>query len=206
MVGDIEDPRRVEPAYLLDDRAMLEGWLEFHRITLLLKCEGLDDAARKRRPVQTSLLSLHGLVRHMAEVERNWFRRVLLRDASDTVDLFKRRPRRQRACSRSTTPTGRPTSPPGTASATPAAGLLPHITWQTPALRRGEPVLPALDIHPHDRGIRPPQWPRRPHPGDGRRLRRLVGAVAGPALDGFLPSTGGRRLCRRRPRFARSAA
>ncbi len=82
MVGDIEDPRRVEPAYLLDDRAMLEGWLEFHRMTLVLKCEGLDDAARKRRPVETSLLSLHGLVRHMAEVERNWFRRVLLRDAS----------------------------------------------------------------------------------------------------------------------------
>ena len=33
---------------------MLEGWLEFHRITLLLKCEGLDDAQRKRRPIPTS--------------------------------------------------------------------------------------------------------------------------------------------------------
>ena len=61
---------------------MLEAWLEFHRTTLLLKCEGLDDAARKQRPVPTSNLSLHGLVRHMGEVERNWFRRVLLRDAS----------------------------------------------------------------------------------------------------------------------------
>jgi uncharacterized damage-inducible protein DinB len=82
MVGDIEDPRRAEPPFLLDDRAMLEGWLEFHRMTLELKCEGLDDSARKRRPVETSLLSLHGLVRHMAEVERNWFRRALLSDAS----------------------------------------------------------------------------------------------------------------------------
>jgi uncharacterized damage-inducible protein DinB len=82
MVGDIEDRRRVEPTYELDDRDMLEGWLEFHRMTLLLKCEGLDDTARKRRPVETSLLSLHGLVRHMAEVERNWFRRALLREAS----------------------------------------------------------------------------------------------------------------------------
>jgi uncharacterized damage-inducible protein DinB len=82
MVGDIEDPRRVEPPYILDDREMLEGWLEFHRTTLLLKCEGLDDAGRKRRPVETSLLSLHGLVRHMSEVERNWFRRTLLRDAA----------------------------------------------------------------------------------------------------------------------------
>ena len=57
---------------------MLERWLEFHRMTLLVKTEGLDDETRKSRPVATSLLSLHGLVRHMAEVERNWFRRVLL--------------------------------------------------------------------------------------------------------------------------------
>ena len=79
-VQDLQDPRRVEPTYLLGERDMLEGWLEFHRTTLLLKCEGLDDAARKSRPVPTSLLSLHGLVRHMAEVERSWFRRCLLRE------------------------------------------------------------------------------------------------------------------------------
>jgi uncharacterized damage-inducible protein DinB len=77
MVEDLEDPRRQEPSFVLDDRPMLEAWLEFHRTTLLLKCEGLDDAGRKRRPVATSLLSLHGLLRHMAEVERNWFQRVL---------------------------------------------------------------------------------------------------------------------------------
>ncbi len=80
MVEDIQDSRRTEPPYVLDERAMLEGWLEFHRTTLLFKCEGLDDAQRKARPVPTSLLSLHGLVRHMAEVERNWFRRALLDD------------------------------------------------------------------------------------------------------------------------------
>ncbi len=78
MVGELEDPRRTEPAGLLGEREMLEGWLEFHRVTLQLKCEGLDDAQRKARPVPTSLLSLHGLVRHMAEVERHWFRQVLL--------------------------------------------------------------------------------------------------------------------------------
>ena len=80
MVDDIDDPRRQEPAFGLDERAMLEAWLEFHRTTLLLKCEHLDDAERKRRPVPTSMLSLHGLLRHMAEVERNWFRCVLLRE------------------------------------------------------------------------------------------------------------------------------
>jgi uncharacterized damage-inducible protein DinB len=87
MVEDIEDPRRHEPPYILGERAMLEAWLEFHRTTLLLKCEGLDDAGRKSRPVPTSLLSLHGLVRHMAEVERGWFRRVLLAD-SDAPRIF----------------------------------------------------------------------------------------------------------------------
>jgi hypothetical protein len=61
----------------LSDREMLAAWLEFHRTTLLLKVEGLDDQTRKRRPVATSSLSLHGLVRHMGEVERSWFRRVL---------------------------------------------------------------------------------------------------------------------------------
>jgi hypothetical protein len=81
MVEDLSDPRRTEPAFVASERVMLEAWLEFHRTTLLLKCEGLDDAGRKRRPVATSKLSLHGLVRHMAEVERNWFRRVLLKDA-----------------------------------------------------------------------------------------------------------------------------
>jgi len=80
MVEDLEDSRRVEPPFVLDERAMLEAWLEFHRTTLLLKCEGLDNLKRKDRPVPTSKLSLHGLVRHMAEVERNWFRRVLLRE------------------------------------------------------------------------------------------------------------------------------
>jgi uncharacterized damage-inducible protein DinB len=80
MVEDLVDPRRQEPPYVLGERDMLEAWLEFHRTTLVLKCEGIDDADRKRRPVPTSLLSLHGLLRHMAEVERNWFHRVLLEE------------------------------------------------------------------------------------------------------------------------------
>jgi uncharacterized damage-inducible protein DinB len=77
MVDDIEDPRRRDPTGVAPEREMLEAWLEFHRVTLLLKCEGVDEASLKLRPVGTSNLSLHGLVRHMAEVERNWFQRVL---------------------------------------------------------------------------------------------------------------------------------
>jgi hypothetical protein len=89
MIEDIADPRRTEPPYVLDERAMLEAWLEFHRATLLLKCEELDDEARKARPIATSNLSLHGIVRHMAEVERNWFRRALSCD-HDAPFLFRR--------------------------------------------------------------------------------------------------------------------
>jgi uncharacterized damage-inducible protein DinB len=87
VVEDLVDERRTEPPYLLADREMLEAWLEFHRATLLLKCEGLTDEQRKARPVSTSSLSLHGLVRHMAEVERNWFQRVLL-SAPDTPHIW----------------------------------------------------------------------------------------------------------------------
>ena len=61
---------------------MLEGWLRFHRATLRWKCEGLEPAQLRERSVPPSTMSLHGLVRHMAEVERSWFQRALAeRDA-----------------------------------------------------------------------------------------------------------------------------
>jgi len=84
---ELKDPRRQEPSYLLGEREMLEAWLEYHRTTLLIKCEGLSDAERKSRPISTSKLSLHGLVRHMAEVERSWFRRTLLSE-SDAPSIW----------------------------------------------------------------------------------------------------------------------
>jgi len=57
-----------------DERAMLEGWLDLHRQTLLVKCAGLTAGQLKQRAVEPSTLSLLGLLRHMAEVERGWFR------------------------------------------------------------------------------------------------------------------------------------
>ncbi|CAL9315526.1 DinB family protein [Streptomyces sp. SudanB66_2053] len=68
--------QRTEPAQNADERTMLEGWLDYHRATLALKCEGLTDEQLRTAPVAPSELSLMGLVRHMAEVERSWFRRV----------------------------------------------------------------------------------------------------------------------------------
>ncbi|WP_285758194.1 DinB family protein [Nocardiopsis ansamitocini] len=60
-----------------DERATLEGWLDFHRQTLAVKCAGLDNERSRRAAAPPSPITLLGLVRHMAEVERNWFRRIL---------------------------------------------------------------------------------------------------------------------------------
>ncbi len=57
------------------EREMLEAWLDFHRETLLWKCSGLTVDQLRRRVVGPSNLSLLGLVRHMTDVERIWFRR-----------------------------------------------------------------------------------------------------------------------------------
>ncbi len=67
-------PMRPEPPTVADERATLVGFLEFQRATLAAKCMGLNDAQLRARAVEPSNLSLLGLVRHMAEVERGWFR------------------------------------------------------------------------------------------------------------------------------------
>ncbi|MBT3163905.1 DinB family protein [Streptomyces sp. Vc74B-19] len=74
------------------EREMLRAYLDHHRATLAMKCEGLTDEELRQRSMPPSTLSLLGLVRHMAEVERAWFRRVFQdNDApmvwSDTVDF-----------------------------------------------------------------------------------------------------------------------
>ena len=58
-----------------DERTMLEAWLDYHRATLLMKCAGLSDEQLKLRAAEPSTLSLLGLVRHLTDVERGWFRR-----------------------------------------------------------------------------------------------------------------------------------
>jgi len=68
------DPRMGGPS-LGDERATLVEFLRFQRLTLQVKCEGLDAEQLARRSVEPSTMSLLGLLRHMAEVERTWFRR-----------------------------------------------------------------------------------------------------------------------------------
>ncbi|MEU2614965.1 DinB family protein [Micromonospora sp. NPDC007271] len=59
------------------ERETLVGYLRDQRLTLELKCADLDPEQLARRSVPPSKMSLLGLVRHLAEVERGWFRRVL---------------------------------------------------------------------------------------------------------------------------------
>jgi uncharacterized damage-inducible protein DinB len=69
--------RRVAPPYVAGEREMLVSWLDWHRETLAVKCAGLPEARLRERVAAPSTLSLLGLVRHMADVERAWFRRTL---------------------------------------------------------------------------------------------------------------------------------
>jgi hypothetical protein len=68
---------RIRPPLAADERVMLLGWLEFHRATLLMKCAGLTGEQLATRSVPPSAISLLGLIRHMADVELGWFRRLL---------------------------------------------------------------------------------------------------------------------------------
>jgi uncharacterized damage-inducible protein DinB len=73
------DPRGIGGIFVHhgDERTVLAGYLHDYRLTLELKCAGLDAEAMARRSVPPSDLSLLGLVRHLSDAERYWFRHVL---------------------------------------------------------------------------------------------------------------------------------
>jgi uncharacterized damage-inducible protein DinB len=77
---------RNEPRTTVPEREMLEGWLDYHRATLEMKCEGLSPEQLRDPSVSPSSLTLLGLVRHMAEVERHWFRNIF--GGEDAPPLF----------------------------------------------------------------------------------------------------------------------
>ena len=74
MTWTAPDVDRSDPPLVTGERAALEAWLDYQRETLLLKCSGLTAAQLRERAVPPSGLTLLGLVRHMTEVERWWFR------------------------------------------------------------------------------------------------------------------------------------
>ncbi|MET7751697.1 DinB family protein [Micromonospora sp. NPDC005367] len=68
---------RIGPPLTGGERETLRAFLDYHRATLAMKCDGLSDEELRRQSSPPSTLSLLGLVRHMAEVERTWFRKVI---------------------------------------------------------------------------------------------------------------------------------
>ena len=80
-----DDPREHGPR-LGDERVTLVECLRRQRLTLEMKCSGLDAQAMARRSVEPSTMSLLGLVRHLAEMERATFRVMMA--GQDAPRLF----------------------------------------------------------------------------------------------------------------------
>jgi uncharacterized damage-inducible protein DinB len=84
---DPEDDPREDDLHQGDEKETLVEFLRWQRLTLQMKCDDLDAEAMARRSVEPSTMSLLGLVRHMAEVERSWFRRRM--DNQDAPRLYQ---------------------------------------------------------------------------------------------------------------------
>ncbi len=67
-----DDPRNNDAPSPDGELATYLDYLDAYRLTLLMKCDGLDPEQLARRSVPPSTMSLLGLVRHLAEVERDW--------------------------------------------------------------------------------------------------------------------------------------
>jgi uncharacterized damage-inducible protein DinB len=80
------DPRFTTRTAPEGERATLLQYLQRYRLTMEMKCADLDAAQLASRSVPPSTMSLLGLIRHMADVERHWFRRVMAQ--SDAPFLY----------------------------------------------------------------------------------------------------------------------
>jgi hypothetical protein len=69
-----------------DERSVLLGYLDYHRVVLARKAEGIIDEHARLATCPPSDLTLLGLIRHMTNVERHWFRRSLL--AEDVPPVY----------------------------------------------------------------------------------------------------------------------
>ncbi|MEV6209950.1 DinB family protein [Kitasatospora sp. NPDC051914] len=74
MTWTAPDVTRTGGSLVAGEREMLTGYLAWQRDTFLTKCQGLTGEQLALRPLPDSNLSLLGLIRHLAKVERTWFR------------------------------------------------------------------------------------------------------------------------------------
>ena len=165
-------PLPVAKAFGEDERSVLLGYLAYHRAVLARKVEGVSDEQARRAACPPSTLTLLGLIRHMTDVERWWFRRVLL--AEDIPALFEDEEEWR--------------LPADATVADALAGVLGRDRSDRPAPRHGEhgrpqrgrarprPAHAPANDRPHDRGVRPSLRPRRSASRSHRRnYRRLTG-------------------------------
>lgn len=117
--------RRDEP-FTGGERAMLAGFLDWYRAGLLIRCSGLTGPQLAERAVPPSNLSLLGLVRHLTDVERTWFR---MRFAGEQIGSRYSRPDRPDAAFEE-------------ADGDLAAGDLARLTAEQDAARRAVADLP----------------------------------------------------------------
>ena len=87
------DVNRSEPASTPDERALLEGWLDYYRATLLHKCAGLTPDQLAERSCPPSTMSLIGLVRHLTEMERVYAQKLV----EPSIQLYYVTPQNQDA-------------------------------------------------------------------------------------------------------------
>jgi uncharacterized damage-inducible protein DinB len=85
-VGEASTPLPAAKALGEDERSVLFGYLAYHRAVLARKVDGVSDEDARRAASPPSTLTLLGLIRHMTDVERWWFRRN--RFAEDVPPLF----------------------------------------------------------------------------------------------------------------------
>ena len=71
-----------------DERSTLESFLDYQRAVLVRKAAGLSDVQARLTTCPPSDLTMIGIVRHLAEVERSWIRRGLAGEDSAT-DLLR---------------------------------------------------------------------------------------------------------------------
>ncbi|OLB79730.1 MAG: Mini-circle protein [Actinobacteria bacterium 13_2_20CM_2_71_6] len=83
---------RVGGSLVAPEPELLRGLLDWHRSTLLVKCAGLSGEQLARAPIAQSNLSLLGLIRHLAKVERIWFRRRFRAERIDNLYSTPDRP------------------------------------------------------------------------------------------------------------------
>ncbi|WP_100445278.1 DinB family protein [Glycomyces xiaoerkulensis] len=90
MTWTIKPIERERPPNTGPERDMLEGFLDYHRRTLLVKSSRLPEDRLKRAPVAPSGLSLLGLIRHLTEVEYAWFSQCVDRRPADQIPYYAR--------------------------------------------------------------------------------------------------------------------